>query len=87
MTKLNATAKAELRAAAVSQADWARHWFPLNARPGDRSTEIGRPIWLGDACGCPDDRCIGYHHDGEDDCGCLPVVLEGYLSRRPEAGR
>jgi hypothetical protein len=63
MSALNATAKAELRAAGVSQAAWARHCFSVNAK------------WIGDACGCPDDRCIGYHHDGPDDCGCLPVLL------------
>ena len=76
MTALNATAKATLRAYGVSQAGWARRNFPCNAVPGDLSTEIGRPVWLGDACGCPDDRCIGYHHNGPDDCGCLPALLE-----------
>src|SRR5205823_795368 len=30
--------------------------------------------WGGDRCGCPDDRCIGYHHQDETDCGCLEVV-------------
>lgn len=23
-----------------------------------------------DVCGCPDDRCIGYHHGSSDDDGC-----------------
>jgi hypothetical protein len=32
--------------------------------------------WYGDECGCSDDRCIGYHHDDNDDCGCLPVLIE-----------
>lgn len=32
-------------------------------------------VWGGDACGCTDDRCIGYHHDEADECGCLPVLL------------
>jgi hypothetical protein len=75
MTALNADAKAALKAAGVSQAAWARKWFPCNAVPGDLSTEIGRPVWLGDACGCPDDRCTGYHHDDNEDCGCLPALL------------
>ena len=37
--------------------------------------------WHGDRCGCPDDRCRdGYHHDGGDDeCGCLPAVLDEML--------
>lgn len=63
--KLNETAKATLREAGVSQAEWARAHFQSGA-------------WHGDACGCPDDRCIGYHHLDEDDCGCLPVLLDGY---------
>jgi hypothetical protein len=35
-------------------------------------------VWRGDSCGCPDDRCIGYHHDEDEDCGCLPVTLGEY---------
>jgi hypothetical protein len=34
--------------------------------------------WHGDACGCSDDRCIGYHHDAGDTCGCLEVLLDDY---------
>ena len=37
--------------------------------------------WHGDSCGCPDDRCIGYHHDENADCGCFPVLLEEYARR------
>jgi len=37
--------------------------------------------WSGDVCGCLDDRCAnGYHHDGLEDCGCLPVLLREMLS-------
>lgn len=61
-TALNETAKAMLREAGVSQAEWAR----------THSTD-GK--WHGDACGCPDDRCIGHHHERPDDCGCLPALL------------
>lgn len=32
--------------------------------------------WPGDSCGCPDDRCRGYHHAEDDPCGCLPALLE-----------
>lgn len=60
--RLNTTAKETLRAHGVTQAQWFRAF-------GDR----GR--WYGDACGCFDDRCIGYHHDSADDCGCLPALL------------
>ncbi len=36
--------------------------------------------WGGDVCGCPDDRCAnGFHHMGETDCGCLPVLLDQYV--------
>lgn len=65
--KLNATAKTVLREAGVSQTAWARaNWFP-----GGR--------WSGDACGCPDDRCRGYHHARSEDCGCLRALLADYL--------
>lgn len=64
MSALNAIAKAALKAYGISQADWARRNFYSDGH------------WGGDACGCPDDRCIGYHHDGPDNCGCLPVLLE-----------
>lgn len=44
-------------------ADYIRFWFPDGT-------------WRGDSCGCPDDRCRdGYHHDLDDDCGCLPVCV------------
>jgi len=77
VSALNATAKATLRACGVSQAGWARRHFPCNAVPGDLSTEIGRPVWLGDACGCPDDRCMnGFHHDPGEECGCLLALLD-----------
>jgi hypothetical protein len=73
MTALNATAKATLRAAGVSQADWAR--TSAGQLPPVCGTE-----WTGDACGCPDDRCIGYHHDPHEECGCLRVLLDQYLN-------
>src|SRR5258708_7225671 len=68
MSALNGDAKAALRDAGVSQAAWARANF---------SPDGG---WLGDACGCPDDRCIGYHHYANEACGCLPALLAEYLN-------
>lgn len=67
MTALNETAKAALREAGIPQVQWARaNW----ARDGK---------WSGDVCGCPDSRCAnGFHHDGEDDCGCLPTLIGIY---------
>lgn len=35
--------------------------------------------WHGDSCGCPDDRCRGYHHDEHAECGCFEVVLREYV--------
>ena len=64
MARLNEDAKIVLRDAGVSQAAWARANFMADGK------------WCGDACGCPDDRCIGYHHDGPDDCECLPALME-----------
>lgn len=68
MTKLSETAKATLRNYGVSQAAWAR----ANYCPTGK--------WVGDVCGCPDDRCAnGFHHYGVDDCGCLETMLGLFL--------
>jgi len=56
--KLNDEAKAVLRIAGVTQSEWARQWF-------------GETTWRGDACGCPDDRCRGYHHGKSEPCECV----------------
>ncbi len=32
--------------------------------------------WHGDRCGCTDDRCIGFHHEQREDCGCLIALIE-----------
>ena len=63
MSAFTQRAKETLRDHGVTQAAWRREWF-------------GSPtVWHGDRCGCSDDRCIGFHHDNEDDCGCLPAML------------
>lgn len=62
MSKLHATARETLRDAGVSVAEWQRR-----NHMGD--------TWTGDECGCPDDRCIGFHHFSPDDCRCLPAML------------
>jgi hypothetical protein len=62
VSKLNEAAKTALRGVGITQAAWARIHF-----------SDGR--WHGDACGCPDDRCIGYHHYETEECGCLLVLL------------
>ena len=63
--KLNATARDTLRWAGLTMSAWAR-------RHGCSSASA----WRGDECGCPDDRCIGYHHAADEDCGCLPALIE-----------
>lgn len=60
--RLTATARETLRDAGITATEWARRWWVSGG-------------WGGDACGCPDDRCIGHHHDAEDECGCLPALL------------
>lgn len=65
MAWLNAQAKETLRWAGITQVAWAREHCG-----GDR--------WYGDACGCADDRCIGYHHGERDECHCLPVLIDDY---------
>lgn len=52
-------------------------WKPedwIDCRYG-KPSPAGR-VWLGDSCGCPDDRCIGFHHGKSDDCGCLTSLLD-----------
>ncbi len=73
MAALNATAKATLRDAGISQSEWARRNWMADGK------------WSGDICGCPDSgRCAnGYHHDGPDDCGCLPALLADLLAGDP----
>ena len=73
MSKLNERAKTALRDAGVSQAAWARTNYMADGK------------WCGDACGCPDDRCIGHHHDEDEECGCLPALLAWPPARNASA--
>ena len=39
-----------------------------------------------DDCGCPDDRCIGYHHEAGEPCGCVETLTQkGFESIGPDA--
>lgn len=69
MPKLTQTARETIRwdHRGLTIAGYTRHHF------GDAG-------WHGDRCGCTDDRCIGYHHYDEADCGCLPVLLDAYAA-------
>lgn len=66
--RLNDEARTALEAAGITPAAWARRWFDVVS-------------WWGDVCGCPDDRCIGYHHDRQDDCECLEALLMEAIQR------
>lgn len=61
--RLNSEAREQLQAAGITEDQWARENYFSDGK------------WYGDACGCPDDRCIGFHHDENDECGCLPALL------------
>lgn len=63
---LGREARAELRDAGITPAEWARR----------HSSPDG--TWYGDRCGCPDDRCTGYHHEAGQPCGCLRVLLDDF---------
>ncbi|MBO0984911.1 hypothetical protein [Rathayibacter sp. SD072] len=64
-----------LRAQGIDPDEWAReHGSPSAAE------------WGGDACGCSDDRCIGHHHDENEDCGCLPALLEQHFAQEMARG-
>ncbi|MEN3122840.1 hypothetical protein [Janibacter sp. LM] len=43
----------------------------------------GWTTWHGDTCGCPDDRCRGFHHDEDETwCGCLTACLDDVVRHR-----
>lgn len=62
MPTLNSDARYRLQEAGISQAEWIRRWS-------------WGPQWYGDACGCPDDHCINYHHNAGEDCRCLEALI------------
>lgn len=71
MPALTRHALGQLAAAGLTERQWAR-------------ANYMRGAWCGDCCGCMDDRCAnGFHHIGEDDCGCLPAMLEDWLNGDP----
>lgn len=72
MAKLTQTARETIKwdYRGLTIAGYTRHFF------GDAG-------WGGDRCGCVDDRCIGFHHDDESDCKCLPGWLDSYAAERP----
>lgn len=80
MTELNLTAHATLQTAGIDPAEWIRtggRWPGFLSEDGE---------WHGDQCGCTDDQCIGYHHDADQECGCLPLLIPQY-QRNQQADR
>lgn len=75
MAALTAAAKAEIRASGLTVEAYTRSmgWFDLV--DGTWVPGAGKK-WRGDECGCDDDRCIGFHHDENEECGCLPVLID-----------
>lgn len=70
---LSGSGSGRFTAEGITETAWARYWGS------------GDPVWMGDACGCPDDRCIGYHHLEDDPCGCLRVLVRDYEDNEKEA--
>lgn len=71
MSRLNKAARERIKASGLTIAEYVRYHFV--GRPGERADAI----WGGDACGCSDDRCKdGFHHQPDEDCGCLPVLID-----------
>jgi hypothetical protein len=62
MTALSPDARATIKASGITTTRYVREFYETNR-------------WRGDSCGCPDDRCIGHHHDADDACCCLPAAL------------
>lgn len=70
---LSGSGSGRFTADGITEIAWARYWGS------------GDPVWTGDACGCPDDRCIGYHHGADEPCGCLRVLVRDYEDTEDEA--
>jgi len=74
VTGLGDAAKTLLREHGISTALWARaNWYVDGG-------------WGGDSCGCPDDRCIGHHHDAGGECGCLRALLADFTAGKGTGG-
>lgn len=86
MTELSPAALSVLASAGVSTAEWITYggWLTEVSTESAERQWVPGTEWRGDACGCTDDRCVGYHHDAYEECLCLPALLED-LARLREA--
>lgn len=71
MASISRNALEQINAAGFTRAQYVR--------------EFSDDIWHGDRCGCPDDRCIGHHHQNPEDCSCLRAVLDDLIWNAREA--
>lgn len=62
MPLLARAAREDLALSEITPREWARR----------HGWEDG---WHGDTCGCPDDQCIGFHHDAHEECPCFGALL------------
>lgn len=77
MTTIDQDARDMLRyrhAERIPLAEYVRHHFPDGQ-------------WRGDTCGCSDDRCIGYHHEAGERCGCVVFLIDDYVAQGRPARR
>ncbi|MEU8226171.1 hypothetical protein [Kribbella sp. NPDC048915] len=73
---LTPVAIATLAMAGITPQQWIEASWYGYVPPADQAL-----TWTGDLCGCTDDRCAnGFHHMELTDCGCLPVLIDHYLS-------
>jgi len=75
MARMNSQARIRLGYEGLT----TRQWAQINGYEGAAD-------WRGDACGCTDDRCIGYHHGASEACQCLPALLVRHATAAAGAG-
>lgn len=77
MTKLNSEARRILAAAGITVRDWIAYggWLKEVTDDAGYRRWVPETEWRGDECGCSDDRCIGFHHDEGEECGCLQAII------------
>lgn len=62
MTRLSPEAREQIKFSELTITEYIAEWSTTGE-------------WRGDACGCHDDRCAGYHHDVAEECPCLQQCI------------
>lgn len=81
MTDLGPSALRYLAAADITPEQWIAFggWYDVEIDE-DGVRRVARDgQWHGDSCGCKDDRCIGHHHSANEECSCLPALVDDYI--------